>query len=275
MFKNIAALDHNGDLLFLRKNDIIFKMIVRDDGYEHHVINTIKAFVKEGMACIDLGANIGIHTMTMSNAVGAKGKVYAFEPQMPVYHNLCTNIFLNNMNNVIAYPYAAFSRSCTFIEMRKVDYDQEGVSAGDIGLGTGGDKCLGMAIDDLGLGQIDFIKIDVQGAEPFSIEGAQKTIAQCRPIMIVEIEEHHLRRLGSSSLNLINMMLKMDYSLFRVVNQYPCDHLAIPNEKIEEYRMNLDSIGYPLELISGASIKEVLFDGQKPYSWAIYDRIVQ
>lgn len=50
------------------------------------------------------------------------------------------------------------------------------------------------SLDSLDLGDIGFIKIDVEGFETQVIEGARETISRCRPIMLIEIEELHTGR---------------------------------------------------------------------------------
>ena len=54
--------------------------------------NLLKSIVKEGMVVVDVGSNIGYHTLYMANLVGAAGKVYAFEPDQNNFRLLCKHI---------------------------------------------------------------------------------------------------------------------------------------------------------------------------------------
>ena len=69
------------------------------EDFESKIINNI---IKEGMTIIDVGSNIGFHTLQFAKLVGSKGKVFAFEPD---YENFCLlkkNIKENNYQNIIA-----------------------------------------------------------------------------------------------------------------------------------------------------------------------------
>jgi hypothetical protein len=63
--------------------------------WELHVVHLIHRFVKPGDVCVDVGANAGYHTLPMAGAVGAKGCVYAFEPNDITYTKLIENLELN------------------------------------------------------------------------------------------------------------------------------------------------------------------------------------
>ncbi len=58
---------------------------------------------KEGDFVVDIGANIGAHTLVFSNLVGPKGRVYAYEPQRVVFQTLCANMAINSVENTECY----------------------------------------------------------------------------------------------------------------------------------------------------------------------------
>ena len=86
------------------------------------------------------------------------------------------------------------------------------------------------------------IKIDVQGYEPFVIDGAVETINKHRPYLFVEIEDHYLRDIGSSEEDLIAKIEALDYKVIRFQEGIPfytqsgkcIDWVGIPNEKKPE-----------------------------------------
>src|SRR6185503_18246577 len=57
--------------------------------------------VKPGGVLVEVGANIGAHTIALARAC-APGKLYAFEPQQRVFQVLCANLALNGVTNVVA-----------------------------------------------------------------------------------------------------------------------------------------------------------------------------
>lgn len=160
--------------------------------YSEAEIKLIKQIIKPEWIAVDVGANIGALTIPMAQAVGSKGIVLAFEPQRSTYYSLCANIFLNNLSNVFAYQraigkdprtvlipdlcfqvpgnYGAFS-----LNKDESSYKQCNKLPVDV-----------IRLDDLGMGECDFIKIDVEGMELEVLAGATKTIEAKRPIMYIE-----------------------------------------------------------------------------------------
>ena len=63
-------------------------------------------------------------------------------------------------------------------------------------------------IDDLKLPKIDFVKIDIQGAEHLALKGMKKILNKDRPYFFIEIENFYLLKMNSSNKKLINLVLK-------------------------------------------------------------------
>jgi hypothetical protein len=68
--------------------------------------------------------------------------------------------------------------------------------------------------------KIDFIKIDVEGYEPFVIQGAKKLIEKHRPILQLEVVDSHLKRNGFDSVSLVKMVEELEYEA-RLANGKP------------------------------------------------------
>src|SRR5947208_13862708 len=62
--------------------------------------------VKPGMTVVEVGANIGAHSVALARAC-FPGPLYLFEPQQRVFQILCANLALNGVTNAIAYPEAS------------------------------------------------------------------------------------------------------------------------------------------------------------------------
>ena len=69
-------------------------------------MDTIKINVKRGDIALDLGANIGYHTLILSKLVGKTGKVFAFEPAPENAALIRENIKINNIKNVVVIEMA-------------------------------------------------------------------------------------------------------------------------------------------------------------------------
>ena len=137
-----------------------------------------------------------------------------------------------------------------------------------------GDWVLSKKIDSFNFPKIKFIKLDIQGSEIKALKGAQSLILRDGPILFVEIEEVYLKEFGGSSKELIEMILSYDYVLFRIMNDYPCDHLCLPREQVENFeRTVIPSLDLNLLKIDGKKVSLVFdsFDSMNYKSIEIID----
>ena len=142
--------------------------------------------VKNGSIVIDVGANLGIHTLVLSNCVGERGRVFAYEPVPSLYQRLQANLELNHITNVTARNYGLGDQpgmGCFHLYPDRFNIgharvDPEGSAS--IRLSSIDDDLAG--ID----GQVSLIKIDVEGYELAVINGAQRTLERHRPAIVLE-----------------------------------------------------------------------------------------
>lgn len=242
-------------------NDILGQRLINDKDFEPHFYQLTQNIVKSGDVCLDCGANLGYHTVTLSKQVGNSGKVLAFEPLKVIFQQLNGNIFLNNIRNVNCFN-VALGNEKKNIYMDSVNFDGHLVNIGATKVGSGGDLVEMVKLDDIVSEHVNFIKIDVQGSEILLLEGAQNIIKKSRPIMFVEVEEYWLNFFGYTSEQLLNKLLSMDYVLIRIKNSYPCDHLAVPRERTGEIYNMIKDLKYPISIIDGKSVK-LIFDAEQ------------
>lgn len=69
-------------------------------------IDVFRQIVRPGDVVLDVGANIGGHTLYLAQAVGPHGKVLAFEPQRMLFQTLCANMAINSITNAYCYNQA-------------------------------------------------------------------------------------------------------------------------------------------------------------------------
>lgn len=236
------------------ENDALGKVLQTKGDFEPHFLQIVGQIVRPGDLCIDLGANLGYHSVTLARLTGPNGVVLAFEPQRIIFQQLCGNAFLNDLRNIHIFN-AAVGAEDGMIEMDAVNYDHKEVNIGCTKVGHGGDSVNMMRLDSLKLESVRFIKLDIQGCEERFLDGAAATIAKSRPVMFVEIEEYLLRCFGSSSEQLMNRLLAMNYVLVRILNDYPCDHLAVPAEQAHLIPHYLKNLPCPHAIIKGRAVQ--------------------
>lgn len=174
--------------------------------------DTLKTLVLPNKDIIEVGANVGSHSVSLAKAAARSGRrLLAIEPQPFVFQNLCANFALNGLMNVRA-DNVACSDVEGWVSFNQPDYRElnnfGGISMSETGQGNISVRCL--PLDDLVPDDFDvgLIKIDVEGFELKVLEGSRKTIARCRPIIYVENDR------VENSKELIEWLWSMNYSLW-------------------------------------------------------------
>ncbi|HEX8196419.1 MAG TPA: FkbM family methyltransferase [Pyrinomonadaceae bacterium] len=158
--------------------------------YEYPVSNDFIIKAETGDYVIDAGACWGDTALYFANAVGANGKVFSFEFIPSNVNILRRNLALNPHleNRVEIIEKAVWSESDTTLY-----YDDNGPASrvGSTPQNTQEDKASTLSIDDLvnssSLNKLDFIKMDIEGAEPRALQGARKTLEKFKPKLAIAI----------------------------------------------------------------------------------------
>ena len=168
--------------------------------YGHYQLEEKKIFSKyinKESVVLDIGANIGTHTLWFAQNSKI---VMAFEPQRYAFQMLCANMALNSIQNADCKQLGVGSTR-EIIEVAFIDPETEnnfgGLSLQDHsiekvreekGIHLDGEKIAVCKIDDMGLQECDFIKIDVEGMEPQVLMGGRATILDLRPYIYIEVD---------------------------------------------------------------------------------------
>jgi FkbM family methyltransferase len=175
-----------GDFLFyVHQNDTCVSDSLRSGIlFEKFLLSFVKSFIDPTKDILDIGANLGNHTVIFSTYT--QGIVHAFEPQPLVHALLEKNIRANHCTNVRTYPFGASDVDADFC--MNADYaspDNHGAfricEHGDL-------KITCKRLDSLHLGKIGFIKMDVEGHELEALRGLAATLQQ-RPTLMLEIHD--------------------------------------------------------------------------------------
>jgi FkbM family methyltransferase len=153
----------------------------------------LRQAIRPGMTVVEVGANIGAHTVMLARAC-APGPLIAFEPQQRAFQLLCANLVEGGVANVTALP-EALGESAGLARMPQTDYSHAGnfgqvaparaAQEGDGGWADG--RTVRVAtLDSFELAGLDLLKIDVEGWESDVLRGGRRTIDRCRPIIYVE-----------------------------------------------------------------------------------------
>lgn len=176
----------NGPRLYNRNDIYVGGSLAAYGEFSYSETEFFQQVVLEGNIVVEVGANIGAHTVDIARMVGPYGKVHAFEPQRLVFQVLCANLALNQLTNVYAYQ-AGVGASDGEMQVPDVD-PHERMNYGGIPLGTYqvAETVRIVTVDSLDLAHCHMLKVDVEGMEVDVLTGAAGTIANYRPLMYVE-----------------------------------------------------------------------------------------
>lgn len=212
--------------------------------HEPAVREIIREYVKPGYTVIDVGAHIGYYTLLFARMVGEHGLVIAFEPLEENFLVLQENIKLNNYSNVRVVKSAVAEKSGIATLYRDewfalpaashiTSNDRSGLLIYNVSTVS-----LDEYVKTNKLQRVDFVKIDVEGAEDLVIKGMQMILLRDRRILVVEV---HGIMDGSPSGALVNLeragyqLWKIEGELGSASAEYRGHVLAIPrmNESIQ------------------------------------------
>jgi len=179
----------------------------------HEPLSTkaLKNELKEGMTCLDIGANIGYYATLESKAVGISGRVIAIEPSPITFKHLQRNMELQKISNNEVHNFAIgdMEGEVNFLSHNKSNLSmviQEGQNIPQgCELTTVHATTVDKLVEDMKLKNLDLLRMDVEGYEFQILNGAKKTITKYEPMIQLEL---HKFILGSKKLKKILLDFK-------------------------------------------------------------------
>jgi len=229
----------------LRAKTGVFLKIFINSAQDKHLLylkktdfdETLKAvnLLKEGDVFVDIGSNIGLFSILASNFVETSGKVICFEPSYREYRRLLFNIEKNQCFNIVAFN-AGISKESQIGEFA--------VAVGHTGLNK---IASGIAVphhvlsvplfslDTLwselyGETVIDLVKIDVEGAEFWVLEGMHQLLLRKQILkLVIEITPKFLKKFHSSKSDIYNLLISYGYSPLNKSDDWQYDEVFTLN----------------------------------------------
>ncbi|MBI4250268.1 FkbM family methyltransferase, partial [Candidatus Uhrbacteria bacterium] len=154
--------------------------------YEKEEIAFVKKLLKEGDCVADIGAHIGIYSIVTSHLVGKRGHVYAFEAHPENFSTLLKNVEENNAYNVTCEPMAVTNRSG---HVTLFESERSGAHRLSQSRFCTPKKIIvpSIRMDDYfkqNDKKIDFIKMDIEGAEFFALQGMATILSKNRSLIL-------------------------------------------------------------------------------------------
>lgn len=231
----------------------------------------------DGSVAVDGGANIGLVAIPVAQALAPRGgRVHAFEPQRLLSYALCGSAALNDIDNLVVHR-RGLAASRGTLRVPAVNYSQP-ADYGTVQLehpqGAPEEDVVDVvALDDLGLERLDFLKLDIEGMEVQALRGAWSLIRTHKPWCWVEYWKAGAPAIMDEFAGLDYMFFKVDALNMLCVprSRWPSGSpLVIPYE-----RLLPDAGSAPLaEAVSRVALADAaLADGRwaKALEWLDFD----
>jgi FkbM family methyltransferase len=192
----------------------------------HHVSELLflKTILKKEMTFVDIGANQGEFSLFAASIL-KEGKVIAFEPVSYQLSLLIDNVKLNEFENIEINNYGLLNKSTS---LGAFTSDESSIDGGNEGLSSlyksssrnQFEEIIDLKVFDEEyfekLNRLDIVKIDIEGAELFALQGMEKSISKFRPLIILEMNAETFSNAGYKMSDVFEFLNKYSYKPFRI-----------------------------------------------------------
>lgn len=195
-------------------------------GFELSTLRSYRQLVKPGDVVLDIGANIGAHTLPLARLVGPTGRVIAFEPTEFAFAKLQRNL---RLNPELARSVEARQTMLVNDDSRELPesiYSSWPLDGGDdlheqhrgrLKSTRGAMReVLDRVVSALGLTRIDLIKLDVDGNELSVLRGARQSLERFRPILMLELAPYVTAENPDEFDGMLELLWSAGYSIYEV-----------------------------------------------------------
>jgi FkbM family methyltransferase len=209
--------------------------------FEKTTSKAIRRLVANNSVVIDIGANIGAHTLPMAELVGEKGKVYAIEPTNYAYGKLTNNLLINKdlskrvqADQVVLTNNGAKEKvkelySSWPLSIKFEDDQRHTVHQGVLRSISGAEEnTLDSYVSINNITSLDLIKLDVDGNELDVLSGANNILKNLRPVIIMELAPSQYDN-QNDFLKVVDILMSAGYRYYSLdeAYQYPSEPYAL------------------------------------------------
>ncbi len=193
----------------------------QSQNYEKDVRQVFEDCINLGDIVVDAGAHIGWHAVLLSQLVGEDGQVFAFEPEPENFALLKKNCRIGGFDNVVLENKAVSNQNGNvnlYISEENSgdhriyasDFTRESITVESVRLD-----------DYFGPKEVDFVKMDIQGAEVEALAGMKSLLDYKHLKLCMEFWPYGIRRSGFEPDDLVNMLVDYKFRMFDIPNEHP------------------------------------------------------
>lgn len=190
---NRVGLTRHGHMVYNAQDAYVGASLEAYGEFSQGEVDFLLALIGPDSVVMDVGANYGALTLPLARKAR---QVYAFEPQRPAFCAMAGSLALNGIENVVCEN-VAVSDQVGFVTVPRLDFAAKN-NIGGLALGTPGTTGLGFynvraeTLDGYvgrnRIGQLDLVKIDVEGMEENVLRGGMNALRALRPVLYVEAD---------------------------------------------------------------------------------------
>lgn len=192
--------------------------------YERRTKAALRKLVSPASLVLDIGANIGAHTLHLAQLVGQQGRVMAFEPTKFAFRKLHRNLELNPLLAKRVTAYQCFLTENDDDEVPSAIYSswplgkQFGLHSKHLGQEMRTEAASSRSLDGIlaetSSQKVQLVKLDVDGFECDVLRGATSLLRDMRPIFVMELAPYVLQERGTSLEELLSHFIPNGYSFY-------------------------------------------------------------
>lgn len=187
--QRVATVEMGGHVVVVDPEEPAFgAAIARHGTWEPHLGALLDRNLRPGDVVVDVGANVGVFAFRAARLVGPAGRVIAFEPDPANAALFLRGVAANRFGHVTLFPLALSDRRAVFAL-------QGGANAWLVPAGATEVMAQAVPGDEVLATEprVDFVKLDIEGHEPFALRGLARILALHRPLVLCEFNPRCLR----------------------------------------------------------------------------------
>jgi FkbM family methyltransferase len=236
--------NYNFSMVLSLEDYAISRPILVKGKYEQNVTKVLLNYLKNDLTFLDIGANLGYYSLLVASQC-PEAKIYSFEPDQKNFHLFQTSIIYNQFQHLIqAYPLAVSNETKNIVISSLGNNGNFGArftgnSQQDLIPHVHGENPYFREISAVSLDEflpdleVDLVKIDIEGYEPFAIQGMGELLRKNKPIILLEFAPSNLVGLGQTDpKQFLETFIELAYN-FNVIDR---------QGKVISYQQDLDRL---------------------------------
>jgi FkbM family methyltransferase len=208
----------------LDMSSAISRSLVTNGVWEPDTTNVVFDLVKPGMQILAVGANFGYYALLIAQRVGRKGHIWAFEPTLKFREQLEWHVKANGFGDIITIVPFGLSDSIQSLDIEIMSQSASlhfPPNLPRIGKEMIHLKPLDAVASELGIEEIDFIQMDIDGHEVAFLRGARRTLGTCLPPIAMEFAQSCLHVAGTDVRELAALLGEIGYDIYSEKTRQP------------------------------------------------------